>query len=446
VTFSRSRLRFSRDESASVRAYNAPVCPGIIADDLTGSCDVAARATHLGYQPLVAVRPDVFGHSSWESITRLEGPVVVVNTRSRDGRPQLATARARAAAANLERSGLWVIYQKIDSTLRGHWPEELKAITKVIRPDRVLICPAFPGQGRFVRHGRLYVRRSRAPGLAHLAGIEPARDVGAILKTRCGWPSETVELETVRRGARAIRNELRQRATAQCVVFDAEDDHDLRTIGRAFSNSTDRLLWVGSAGLISYVLPKRSRSAAAPAPQSRSPWLLIQGSRQPISHAQFQRLKHGVGVRIFKLLVAPDEDSTQALLERVLAGLAGGHDIAVVAPKRFDADIPARLARLWGTLVRRVSEVSALGGIFATGGSTAEAVCDSLRVRWLRVAAEVRPGIALSVALDGRRPGLPLVTKAGGFGGPGEVLRILKRCRRGIPREKAKAMRGNHYR
>lgn len=420
------------------------MCHGIIADDLTGSCDVAARLTHSGYQPLVAVAPGVFGRLSRERLTRREGAMVVVNTRSRDGQLRLATARARAAAATLERDGLPVVYQKIDSTLRGHWPEELEAIVEVTQPDRVLVCPAFPAQGRFIRHGRLRIRRARGRGITHAPGIEAAGDLGEILQSRCGWLSKIVGLEIVRRGTRAIQSELSSCASVRCVVFDAEDDRDLQTIGRAFADSTDRLLWVGSAGLIPHVLPKLSRSVTAPAPQRQSPWLLIQGSRQPASHAQFQRLGPEAGVRVLKLSGLPDRERVQVFFERVLAGLAGGNDVAVVAPKRFDADIPARLPRFLGKLVRRVSAASALGGIFVTGGNTAEAVCDSLRVTWLRVAAEIHPGIALSVALNGRRPGLLLVTKAGGFGGPDEVLRILKRCRCGLSKDEAKAMRGNN--
>ncbi len=431
----------STDKPVAVRAYNACMGHGVIADDLTGSCDVAARLTRSGYQPVVAVMPGVFGRLSRERLIRREGEMVVVNTRSRDGPLPLATDRARAAATTLERNGLPVVYQKIDSTLRGHWPEELRAIVDVSRPERVLVCPAFPAQGRIVRCGRLSLRRARGRGFTHAPGIEAARDLGEILQSRCGWLPKIVGLEVVRCGARAIRSELSSRASTRCVVFDAENDGDLRTIGHAFLKSTHRLLWVGSAGLIPYVLPKRSRSVAAPPPQPHGPWLLIQGSRHPASHVQFQPLGPEAGVRVLKLSGIPDRETMQTLFARVLAGLAGGNDVAVVAPRRFDVSVPARLPRFLGKLVRRVCATSTQGGIFVTGGNTAEAVCDSLRVTGLRVAMEICPGIALSVALNGCRPGLLLVTKAGGFGGPDEVLRILMRCRCGLSKE---AMRGNN--
>ena len=60
------------------------------------------------------------------------------------------------------------------------------------------------------------------------------------------------------------------------------------------------------------------------------------------------------------------------------------------------------------------------------GGNTAETVCDGLHVTAMQVIGEVGPGIPRSVLLDGRWPGLPLITKAGGFGGPDEVREILE--------------------
>ena len=422
------------------------MCQGIIADDLTGGCDVAARAIHSGYQPLVLVTPGALGRLTWRRLASRNGALVVLNTRGRDGTLRVAIARARAAAATLEQRGLPVVYQKIDSTLRGHWPEELKAIADVIRPDRVLFARLSQTQGRFVRNGRLGIQRLSGPGFSSPLGMETKRDIGEILKSRCGWLSKTVGLETVRRGPRAIRGELSSGVSCGCVVFDAENDHDLQAIGRALSNPPDRLLWVGSGGLIPHVLPKRSRSGGIEALQPKSPWLLIQGSRQPISHNQFGRLREIPGVRVLKLSGIPDRKTVQVLLARVLTGLASGNDVAVVVPERFDAALPARLARLWGRLVRRAFAASELAGIFVAGGNTAETVCDSLRVRWLRVIAEIRPGIALSVAVNGHCPGLQFVTKAGGFGGSDEVMRVLKRCRSGSSTSKANAARGNHPR
>ena len=62
---------------------------GIIADDLTGSCDVAGRLTQLGYRPIIVVRP----LATWRAFVPLRkvSRVLVLNTRSRDCRLQQAS-------------------------------------------------------------------------------------------------------------------------------------------------------------------------------------------------------------------------------------------------------------------------------------------------------------------------------------------------------------------
>jgi uncharacterized protein YgbK (DUF1537 family) len=410
------------------RPYNGEVRYGIVADDLTGSCDVAGRLTGLGYRPIVVVRPGT-AHQILSALPE-EVAVVVMNTRSRDCSLREAVARARAAAEELERSGAPVIYQKIDSTLRGHWAEELKAVAAVTRPERVLVCPAFPARGRLMRGGHLRLRRAEWEGLLHATGAASARSLRTILRQRCGWDTQEVGLESVRRGARAIRKALEVQNGAPCVVLDATRERDLEAIGRALRNSPARLLWVGSAGLVRTVLPPLPRPEAAPEAQSKGPWLLIQGSRQPVSHTQFQRLEVEPAIHVVDFSPAPDRTQYRRWLNAALSALSSGRDVAVTVPRAFDGHVPAEFTAFLDNLLPRILAAPRLGGIFVTGGNTAEAVCDSLRIRTLRVTEEIRPGIARSRALDGRHPGLILVTKAGGFGKADEVWQVLQRCAR----------------
>jgi uncharacterized protein YgbK (DUF1537 family) len=246
---------------------------GIIADDLAGSCDVAGRLTLLGYRPVVYASP-VGGYKSLSSLP--QGAVVIVNTRSRDSSLREAVARARAAARLLERSGAPVTYQKMDSTLRGHWAEEMKSIAQVVRPEHILLCPAFPAQGRFVRDGHLRV--SPGPYLDFGAFMEVREDLSlhARLQQQCGWEALEVPHRVLRRGSGAIRAAVRAGTGADCVVFDAARDADLQAMGRAFRRSQARVLWVGSAGLVPYVIPPLLRPESAACPRRRAPWLFIQ--------------------------------------------------------------------------------------------------------------------------------------------------------------------------
>lgn len=53
-----------------------------------------------------------------------------------------------------------------------------------------------------------------------------------------------------------------------------------------------------------------------------------------------------------------------------------------------------------------------------TGGDTARGLLDRLGASGIDLISEVLPGIPFGTVNGGRRPGLRVVTKAGGFGRP----------------------------
>jgi uncharacterized protein YgbK (DUF1537 family) len=57
-----------------------------------------------------------------------------------------------------------------------------------------------------------------------------------------------------------------------------------------------------------------------------------------------------------------------------------------------------------------------VGKLVLTGGDTAVAACAALEVSALWLQGEAQPGIPWGILLGGVVPGLPVVTKAGGFG------------------------------
>jgi uncharacterized protein YgbK (DUF1537 family) len=60
-------------------------------------------------------------------------------------------------------------------------------------------------------------------------------------------------------------------------------------------------------------------------------------------------------------------------------------------------------------------------GVVASGGDTVAALCRELGGGLLELRDEILPGLPRARLLDGELPGLPIVTKAGGFG-PLEAL------------------------
>jgi uncharacterized protein YgbK (DUF1537 family) len=67
-------------------------------------------------------------------------------------------------------------------------------------------------------------------------------------------------------------------------------------------------------------------------------------------------------------------------------------------------------------VARRLITESQVGASVLTGGDIAAAVCAKLKASAIWLRGEIQPGIAWGVLIGGLCPGLPVVTKAGGFG------------------------------
>ncbi len=204
----------------------------LLADDLTGALDSAARFVPLTGAIATTWRSDPTPHGS-----------VAIDTATRDlSAADAATAIARFAPLL---DGGEPAFKKIDSLLRGHVAVELAACMR--RFDHCILAPAFPFQGRITRGGRQLVR-------AHDA-----------------WRDTGVDLQAA---LRAHGIDLRPR--------DAETDADLDAIvaeGRALPG---RVLWCGTGGLAG-ALAGHSPVAK---PHLPGPILALIGSDHPVSAAQ----------------------------------------------------------------------------------------------------------------------------------------------------------------
>lgn len=105
----------------------------IVADDITGACDTGVAFPGA----VVSLGP----HAPAAEVT-------VFSTDSRNDLPEVAAAKVRALRQRMPVADL--VYKKIDSTMRGNVREEVAAFDAAA----VVVCPAFPDQGRTVVDGR----------------------------------------------------------------------------------------------------------------------------------------------------------------------------------------------------------------------------------------------------------------------------------------------------
>ena len=391
----------------------------IIADDLTGAADTGVAFANAGWLSLVILDP---------SAQAPESDVLAVSTESRSLAREKATARTRRAVHQVTSGGeIPYIYKKIDSTLRGHPGAELAAAMDALGQGQALVAPAFPAQGRTTVGGQQLV--DGIPVEHTSFGDEvPYSDLSALFQTRC-----KIELNRVRRGPDAIC-EILDAERSEVVVADAETDADLMAVAEAGLRRGIRL-WCGSAGLaraLANVLPPPSHKAPHPTipPGPNRPVLVVAGSRHARTTRQVE-VAQGWGATIIRPAIGSLEDDSQTVERTVLRAsrrLADEEHVILTTANLDDAPLGSQVvADALAEMTRRLVAEGQVGGLVLTGGDIAAAVFAALggSALWLR--GETQTGIAWGILLGVLLPGLPVVTKAGGFGTDAALAVAIRR-------------------
>jgi D-threonate/D-erythronate kinase len=378
----------------------------LIADDLTGALDAGAPFLRAGLRVALPF-------SGWPEDVP-EADIVLLNTASREGTVEAATAASGRAAVALRDAGIDRIYKKIDSVLRGHPGAELAAVLDVYG-GRAAVAPAFPAQGRITRGGVQYVAGQPTP---HFGG-----DLRAAL------------------GAAASR----------CDVFDASTDEELAGVARLAAGRDYRVL-CGTAGLAACVPTALGLAPAGARPILRPPAkqvLVVAGSLHPTTSAQVKTLAEAGWKHIAIETESETESETERggppddLVTRLAGALAGDGHVVVsfrsegltAAALRRLVERPGTAARLLGPLAAAIAGVIPATikrqrlGLILTGGETGLWGARALGARAIDVTGEAQPGIPLGVL---RLPGgdIPVATKSGGFGRAGALIDAAESLKR----------------
>jgi len=177
-------------------------------------------------------------------------------------------------------------------------------------------------------------------------------------------------------------------ASGRLLVRDASTPEDLERIAREALALEPQPLAAGSAGLAAALAAALARllgKSVDPGRRSKGsgPVVCLTGSRNPVTCAQVERLR-------------------QARPE-----------VRVVEVSREHPD------------AERVRRLLPAGALILCGGDTAEFACRVLGVSAIRLEDEVLTGIPSGRLQGGDADGLPVVTKAGGFGDETALVRIV---------------------
>ncbi len=352
----------------------------VLADDLTGALDAAAR-----FVGLVGPVPTV-----WKPAAGVSWPAAVdAGTRGMSE----GEARAMTARLALVLEGADPAFLKIDSLLRGHVAASVAACLRWF--DHCVMAPAFPAQGRVTAGGRQF-----------RAEAGEWREVG--LDLPAALAGEGVGLRLCRPG---------DPAAPGVTLWDAETEDELDAVVAAGRTLPGRVLWCGSAGLAGAL----AGHGAVPAPALPEPVLALIGSDHPVSVSQLStawkqvhRITHGGG------------EEAAPIARRLARGNAA---VAVVVPPGVSR--AAAALRIGASFGQVLHDLDRPGTLVVAGGETLRAVCDSLGATMLEVDGELEPGVPTSLLRGGRWHGLRVVSKSGAFGDSLWLARLLAPRREG---------------
>lgn len=415
----------------------------IIADDLSSATDCGAQVVRSGLSVVVPL-----GGYSLPAQARA-AKVISVNTDTRSVAADQAYAKVKAASQHLVAEGWTDFYKSVDSTLRGNLGAEIEAVLDIAKPDCAVIAPAFPKYGRTTvegvqhLHGRpLHETEFGTDPTAPVRDADIARRLAEGSRRKAG----RLTLDQLRAGPIQIKSVIRGLLNegVELVVVDIAEQDDLKRICLGLANSDLGVVWVGSTGLAEFVplalgITSTSDSYGQDRPLDPRPALALVGSASETTRGQLsyaQTINHLNIIHLDPARMIQNDGITAAELEQadsnLRAAIDSGQNAALVVSASRDeiastqqlgaalnlsaAQVAQRIVDGLAAAGSRLVREGRISGVVATGGDTANALCNALGAQALEILGEVEAGIPIMRLLG--EQSLPLVTKAGGFGSP----------------------------
>ena len=416
---------------------------GVIADDFTGASDIAnTLAKGLpGEGGLRTVQ--YLGIPDGNAAPEVEAGVIALKSRSIEASE--AVEQSLAALRWLLGQGCEQIVFKycstFDSTPHGNIGPVAEALAEALGVKGVVACPAFPGAGRTVYQGHLFVkdRLLTESGLQNHP-LNPMTDADIRRWLRLQTKSEVghVDIATLRQGASAIASALQESGAQDrtLVVVDAISDEDLVTIGRAVA--AHRLITGGSGiaiGLASNFIGRGLAAGAGAAVIGMDgPEAILAGSCSGATREQIDI--HRKSHPTLAIDVAGVMDGSIGIADLTGFLLAHQGKAPLVFSSGTPEDVHALQARFGSenvasaldTLFAGTAQALVKAGIrrlVVAGGETSGAVVSALDLDALTIGAEIDPGVPVLLS-GGDRP-VALALKSGNFGAPDFFTKALER-------------------
>ncbi len=399
---------------------------GCIGDDFTGSSDLANTLSKQGMRCV-----QYTGVPSEPAQTDVEAGVIALKSRSID--PQDAVRQSLAALTWLQEQGCEQFFFKycstFDSTAKGNIGPVADALADALDAHKVIVCPAFPGTGRSIYQGHLFVNDT----LLNESGLQnhpltpmTDPDIRRWLAPQTRHSVGHVDAKAVLSGKQAIKDALTAEHDAgrRLIVVDALRDEDLLHIGAA----ADGLPLITGGSGVALGLPrnfaKRGQIAGTGNGWRGEPGKCVALSGSCSNATRAQVALHSKTNPSFEINAADvingilrAQTVANWLMEADGIPLAfSSADPVIVADiqNQFGREKSAEALEAFFAEVSRQLVAAGIRKILTAGGETSGAIVEGLQLTTLEIGPEIDPGVPALRASDT----LVIALKSGNFGGP----------------------------
>lgn len=391
---------------------------GVIADDFTGASDIALTLAEGGMPTVQYV-----GVPATEASSSVAAGVVALKSRTIPVAD--AVKQSLAACDWLRAQGAEQIIFKVcstfDSTDAGNIGQVTEALAEHLGETRVVVCPAFPENGRSVYQGHLFVNDT----LLSKSGMEnhpltpmTEPDLRSVLSRQTTWAVGHIPAAIVEKGAKKTAH-IVEGSSPEMLVADAITNAHLVTLGKAVNGR--RLITGGSGIALGLSGNFGFEAGSVPWQGVGGPGVVLSGSCSTATRGQ---------VAVYKKIAA----SLELNADDVVAGKYDVGDLTdwvlrqATPPMIYssaDPDVVAR-AQAWHgrekvahaveTLFSDLAASCAEAGvarIVVAGGETSGAVVTGIDAEGLEIGPRIAAGVP-ALRVTGRD--LVVALKSGNFG------------------------------
>lgn len=418
---------------------------GCIADDYTGASDLANMLTRCGLRTVQTIGvPD-------DGLSLPDVDAVVVSLKSRSIEASRAVARSREADKWLRSRGASRVLFKICSTFDSTDTGNIGPVMDALRADSgdaiVLVTPAFPGTGRTVYQGNLFVGSvplNESPLKDHPLNPMHDSNLVRVLARQSRSKVGLVDLATVAKGADAIRVRLAELAKQgiSAAIIDSVFDPELETIGKV---ALDHRLSVGASGMglglaRGLVASGKVKAASVSIDQKAIGGAVacLAGSCSQATLAQIVQAEKSMSVLHLdpEKIVTGEGEAERALgwaRERlgkgsVLIASSSAPDQVSAVQARHGRDAAGHAIEQAMAAISEGLVAAGVRRLVVAGGETSGAVVDRLGIPAFLVGPEIAAGVPVLRCVGWSRGDAVLALKSGNFGGPdffNDAIRLM---------------------